>query len=59
MLPEIDQPHTVRQLATHEHLGGARNDYLPPMGGGHQAGAPIDRQACIARVIYDHGLVGV
>ena len=56
---EVDQLHSVGQLVTQKHLGGAGNDGLAAVGGGHQAGAPIDRQACVAGVVDDHRLVGV
>ena len=42
-----------------QHLGGAGNDDLSAMGGGHQARAPIDRQARVTGVVDDDRLVGV
>ena len=59
MFAEVDELHSVGQLVAQEHLGGAGDDGLPAMGGGHQAGAPVDRQARVAGVIDDHRLVGV
>ena len=56
---EIDELHSVGQLVAQEHLGGAGNDGLPAVGGGHQPGAPVDRQAGVAGVVDDHRLVGV
>ena len=59
VLAEVDELHSVGQLVAQEHLGGARDDGLPAMGGGHQAGAPVDRQVRVTGVIDDHRLVGV
>ena len=56
---EVDELHSVGQLVPQEHLGGAGDNRLPAMGGSHQAGAPIDRQARVAGVVDDHRLVGV
>ena len=59
VLTEVDELHSVGQLVAQEHLGGARDDGLPAMGGGHQARAPVDRQVRVTGVIDDHRLVGV
>ena len=59
MLTEVDELHTVGQMTAHQHLGGARNHGLPAVGGGHQPGTPIDRQAGIPGVVDDDRLVGV
>ena len=59
MFAKIDELHAVSALTAHQHLCGAGYDGLSAMGRCHQACAPIDRQAGVAGVIDDHGLVGV
>ena len=57
--PRSTSSNTVWQLVPQEHLAGTRDHGLPAMCGGHQAGAPVDRQARVAGVVDDHRLVGV
>ena len=58
--PRSTQLHAVAAVAPRMSISrGAGKDDLPAVGGGHQPGAAIDRQARVAGVVDDHRLVGV
>jgi hypothetical protein len=56
---QIDQFGALRQLIAHERLGGSGNHDLSAVGGRHQPGAAIDRQAGVSGVVDNDSLGGV
>ena len=57
VLPQVHQRAPLRQVITHQQLGGPRHQHLPAMPGRHQPGAPVQRLVQVM-LPAQHPLIG-